>query len=168
MIINDDYTIIDSKILHVDERDTKRLFFLEEMFLNFINPHKEKIELCGIESPAFKAEGNLFNIGELNGILKLNLFKLGISNIMIAPMQLKKYLTGEGKGPKDLIILDIYKHWGLEIRQNDLADAYVLARISTDYFNAFTREKPLLKENKKYQLEVLNKLFESHNVKTLL
>ena len=77
------------------------------------------------------------------------------------PLQLKKYVSGVGKNQgKSMIMLDVYKNFGEEIRDNDIADAYVLARICRDYYcmvNAGVGELDL----KKYQLEVLEKLEQS-------
>lgn len=49
--------------------------------------------------------------------------------IEVAPLTLKKFATGKGKGGKNEIMRDVYKHWGVEFSNDDETDAYVLYRI---------------------------------------
>jgi crossover junction endodeoxyribonuclease RuvC len=153
VIIDKDYKIITATTLSVPQKGIERLSHLETLFLEALG--ELPIDLCCIESPAFKAEGHLFNIGELNGILKLNLYKKGIQFIMAAPTQLKKYVTGTGKGNKSAIILDVYKNFKEEIRNDNIADAYVLSRIARDFYIKPTNLY-------KYQTDVLKKLLKAN------
>jgi len=133
-------------------RGVERLFFLEQSLIEFLD--QNHILYCCIESPALGTEqGRLFDLGEWAGIFKLHLFKRNIEYLLIAPNQLKKYASGQGQSRKDTIMLDIYKNYNIEIRQNDLADAYILARICRDYQIYNTPNSSL--ELKKYQEEVL-------------
>jgi Holliday junction resolvasome RuvABC endonuclease subunit len=156
VIIDDDYKIKVIELLHVEARETERLLFLEEEFLRIIDPYKNKIKLTAYETPAFRADGQQFSMGEWAGLVKLNLFKLGINVLKVAPTQLKKYVIGVGRGDKSVIILDVYKNFGVEIRQNDQADAYVVARIAHDFDFIFNQNKQL--ELTKPQIEVINKM----------
>ncbi|MDH5184460.1 MAG: hypothetical protein OEX12_11285 [Gammaproteobacteria bacterium] len=45
----------------------------------------------------------------------------------IPPTSLKKFITGKGNAKKDTIMMEVYKRWGYEAPDNDLADAYGLA-----------------------------------------
>ena len=166
VIIDDDYKIIEKRVMHFNAIDTERLIFLEEDFLNILKPYQEKIKLVCYESPAYKAEGKLVEIGEWLGVVKTNLHKLGLNVIKAAPNQIKKYVSGKGVGDKNLIILDVYKNFGEEIRQDDEADAYIASRISHDYYKIFKEKENL--ELKKYQIEVLNKINESISRKELI
>jgi Holliday junction resolvasome RuvABC endonuclease subunit len=159
VIIDDDYNIIIKELLHVEARETERLFFLEEMLLKILSPYKEKIFLSAYETPAFRADGQQFSMGEWSGLVKTNLFKMGLPLLKVVPLQLKKYVSGQGKGEKGLIILDVFKNFGVEIRQNDQADAYVLSRIAHDFDYIFNRKINV--DLKKYQIDVLNKINES-------
>ncbi|HRZ18528.1 MAG TPA: hypothetical protein P5136_00485 [Methanofastidiosum sp.] len=163
VIIDDGYNIIDRRVLHVEARDTERLIFLEEEFLNAINPFKDKIKLVAYESPAYRGEGKLVEIGEWLGQVKVNISRLGLKIIKVAPNQLKKYVIGHGSGGKDLIMLDVFKNFGVEIRQNDEADAYVVARIAHDYYMMFLDKKPVLVTLTRPQTEVLNKIYKTLN-----
>lgn len=69
--------------------------------------------------------------GELGGIVKLVLHQFfGVAPVMVAPTQLKKFVTGKGQGGKNDIMLAAYKRYGVEFGNDNLTDAYVLARIA--------------------------------------
>ena len=159
VIIDKDYNIKHSETLSVPQKGVERLYHLKTMFKTSLDSFN--IKFCCIEAPALKAEGRLFNIGELNGIIKLILYKKGINFITPAPSQLKKYATGSGKGNKSIIILDVYKNFNEEIRNDDIADAYVLARIARDYYLTDLAKCDL----KKYQIEVLKALHKTNDEK---
>ncbi len=141
----------------------ERLFFLEQQLIEFLTG--KDITHCCIESPSYGSqEGHLFELGEWAGIVKVHLFKSCIPFILVAPTQLKKYVSGNIQSKKELIILDVYKFFGQEIRDNDLADAYVLARIVRDYTFLYenTTEKLELKTYQKEVLAALKKKYEDH------
>jgi Holliday junction resolvasome RuvABC endonuclease subunit len=79
-------------------------------------------------------------LGELIGTVKLTLFtvfKDSNSQILrtplqVPPMTLKKFVSGKGNAKKDEIMLQIYKRYGVEINENNAADAYGLARIASE------------------------------------
>jgi len=149
VLIDTEYNILKKDIITSTARGTERLYLMEMSLLDFIDD--EKIDLVCIESPAYSAPGNLHDLGKLAGMCEMSLYKKGITFIYAAPLQLKKYVTGQGKGEKSAIILDIYKFWGEELRDNNIADAYVLAHIARDFHLNETNLK-------KYQLEVLKKI----------
>ncbi len=62
-------------------------------------------QLCGvnkacIENYAYNATGNSYDIGELGGIVKLELFKRSIPICVIEPTRVKKLFAGRGSAPK--------------------------------------------------------------------
>lgn len=176
VLLDNAYKIHDKTKLEVPVKGIERLYHLENLLMGFIEAKTKdrEIVLACIEGPSYQSgEGQLFQIGEWTGIVKLNLFKLGIDFIVAAPSQLKKYIFGKfEKGTKkELVILDIYKKYGVEIRDNDIADAYVLARIARDYYNCYIPSNAVAigsadlsrvsKANEslmKYQKEVLAKI----------
>lgn len=46
------------------------------------------------------------------------------------PTAVKKFATGSGAAKKNEILLQVYKRWGVEYKDDNLADAYTLARIA--------------------------------------
>ena len=137
----------------------ERLFFIQ----NEINTILDTISIdyACLESPAFGSrDGQLFSLGEITAVFKLALFKRSIPFILVAPTQLKKYVSGLGKGGKQLVILDTYKKYGIEFRDDNQCDAYILARIVRDYYYV-SQEHKMPTDAPKYQIEVLKKLQES-------
>jgi len=165
VIIDDNYKLIKKERLYVDAKGTERLFHLENLFLEVLEPFFNKIIFTCMESPAFGvSDGHLFNIGEVTGIYKLCLFKNGMEWIYSAPTQVKKYCTGNWKAKKELMILKCFQNFGEEFDSSDLADAYILSRIASDYYQ-LTNSNDGVADVKKYQLEVLNKIKKTEDKK---
>ena len=50
--------------------------------------------------------------------------------LVASPTSLKKYVTGTGTAKKQQILLGVYKRWGVEFHDDNLADSYGLARMA--------------------------------------
>ncbi|WP_339271697.1 hypothetical protein NYE54_09170 [Paenibacillus sp. FSL K6-1330] len=61
--------------------------------------------------------------------IRIGLYVRRQKYIEVAPTQLKKFVTGVGKGSKEELILPIYKRWGFEHPSDNVRDAFVLAQI---------------------------------------
>lgn len=57
----------------------------------------------------------------------------GIPWLEVSPSQLKQFATGKGNSPKEIVLQQVYKRWGAELKDNNQADAYVLAAIGQSY-----------------------------------
>jgi len=158
-LLRSDYTIAETCLIHnTASDDCTRLFLNQTDLTSFLSNFEGKIDLCCIEGPAFGVRdgGRLFQIGEWTGVAKLVLYGFGIPFIIAAPSQLKKYISGTGSGvKKELIMLDIYKKYNVELRDNNIADSYVLSRIARDYQHILTKSADL-DQVLKYQQDVLN------------
>jgi crossover junction endodeoxyribonuclease RuvC len=66
----------------------------------------------------------------LGTVMRIAMLEAGLSFYIIADTQLKKYATGKGKGPKGIVIREIYKKWGIDADDDNQADACVLAHIA--------------------------------------
>jgi crossover junction endodeoxyribonuclease RuvC len=49
---------------------------------------------------------------------------------IVKPSSLKKFVTGNGAAKKNNMLLAVYKKWGFETSDDNLADAYSLARVA--------------------------------------
>ncbi|MGD6750285.1 hypothetical protein [Streptomyces sp. BH105] len=91
--------------------------------------------------------------GELGGSVKLALLdvldKPTCYPLVVAPSKLKKYTTGKGTAGKNEMLLAVYKTWGVTYADDNLADAYSLARAANAWFN---------REGTKTQLDTLKDL----------
>lgn len=167
-LLSEDAKIVITKKFSTPAIGVERLYHLENKLLDFLDSYKD-VKLVCIESGAYRETGRIFDLGEWSGVLKLNLYKKGVPIIPAAPLQLKKFVSGVGKNQgKETIILDVFKNFKEEIRDADIADAYVLARIARAYHYLFIEKKTI--NLKKYQLEVLKKIHKEHaeNTKTLI
>ena len=139
----------------------ERLFFLREKLLAAINTNE--ITLACLEGAAMHETGRLYDLGNLAGIVMLVLYDKGIPFISAAPLALKKYAGGVGKNTgKMTVMLDVFKNFGIEIRQPDICDAFVLSTIAKDYYKRY-----IVKEDitlKPYQSDVLKVISKSESV----
>jgi len=51
----------------------------------------------------------------------------------VSPSQVKQFATGKGNANKEVVLQQVYKRWGVELTDNNQADAYVLAQIGRAY-----------------------------------
>jgi len=135
-------------------RGTERLIYLEERLWNLITSNK--FDLICIEGYSYGSKGRaVFDIGELGGILRLNLHKAKMPWIEIAPATLKKFVTGSGIAEKDMVTMNVMKKWGIECANNNEADAVSLAMIGYYLLN-YMKGSNLVSNEK--QVEVMDKL----------
>lgn len=53
----------------------------------------------------------------------------------VSPSQVKQFATGKGNANKEIVLQQVYKRWGVELTNNNQADAYVLAQIGRAYLS---------------------------------
>lgn len=66
---------------------------------------------------------------EYGGILRWHLVELTDRILEVAPMTLKKFCTGAGKGGKDLVIAHLARRYDVVLASNDEFDAFGLFRL---------------------------------------
>jgi Holliday junction resolvasome RuvABC endonuclease subunit len=80
-----------------------------------------------IEDYAFARANNREKMGELGGIIKYTL-KHNAFNFETLPIStVRKIVCGKGNASKDIVMLSLLKRHGLDIPQNDSADAAAVA-----------------------------------------
>ena len=85
-----------------------------------------------IEGYGYANKHSLVTLVEVGTAIRLALHAHGSEYVEIAPNALKKFATGKGNAQKDQIMLAVYKKWGFEASTNNIADAYVLARMAAE------------------------------------
>jgi Holliday junction resolvasome RuvABC endonuclease subunit len=100
-------------------------------------------DLVIIEGPAFGIgkTTSMFQLGELAGIVKRDLFIANYPFIIVPPTVLKKFVTGKGNAKKDLMLLAIHKKFGEDFEDDNLADAYALARYGFQFLNPVIKRR---------------------------
>lgn len=92
---------------------------------------------------------------EMGAIVRSRINATGHQWMTVVGSQLKKYVTGSGKGHKSLIMKDVYKNLNIDVDDDNVADAIVLATIAKDMYE-YCRDGTL--PRLKYRVEVLKKI----------
>ena len=132
IILDKDACIVES-ILYKSkgENDIEKLVDIESR-ISFI-PNIISLNRVYIEAPSISSKGaNALQMGALHYMIATFLFKNNITFKAIEPTKLKKFVTGKGNSKKELMLLNVYKKWGVEFNDNNLADAYSLARMALE------------------------------------
>lgn len=86
--------------------------------------------------------GRVFDLGELGGILKMEMYYRDIPILVVPPSNLKMFVTGSGgtKG-KDAMMRTLAKHRGRLFNTDDEADAYGLVLMGRAWLCPRTRPR---------------------------
>ena len=94
------------------------------------------IKLSVLEGFGFGARGDaIFQLAGLGYLIREYFYTENIPLKIVPPTTLKKFITGRGNCGKDLILLNVYKKWGVEFTDDNLADAYGLAMYGLENFS---------------------------------
>lgn len=61
--------------------------------------------------------------------LREDFYRNHLRCVVVPPTTLKKFVTGSGAAKKDMMLLEVYKRWGLTAKNDNEADAIGLAMI---------------------------------------
>ena len=112
-------------------RGYERLAWIRDRVAEVVREAQEASRLpvvAVIEGYAFGAAHKAHDIGELGGVVRTMLFEDGVPFALVPPPTLKKFATGAGNAPKDNVLMQVLKRWGVEMADNNQGDAYALAR----------------------------------------
>ena len=98
----------------------------------------ESPALIVIEGFSFASKGrSVFDIAYLGWRIREELERLreqdNVPWIEVSPTQVKKFATGKGNTNQEIILQQVYKRWNYETDNNNIADAFVLAKIGEAY-----------------------------------
>jgi len=156
---------LNGKLIHSDtispkSKGTYRLIYHESSLEKLIFDYSPQIAV--MEGYAYSPNaGMAFNIGELGGIYKTQLWKNRIPLYIVAPTTLKKFATGSGKGDKNKIMLNVYREYGLEFKDDDQTDAFVLSQIGLKILQY--KHNSLPKNTANYKLEVIKTILKNES-----
>jgi crossover junction endodeoxyribonuclease RuvC len=86
-------------------------------------------EVVVMEGYAFSNRHTLVSLVEIGTMVRYFLGDKNVRYHVVAPTQLKKFVTGSGAAKKERVLLEVFKRWGYECQTNNTADAFVLAAI---------------------------------------
>ena len=87
-----------------------------------------------IEGYGYGNAHTLVTLVEIGTIIRHGLYMHGINYNDVPPTSLKKFVTGKGNAPKDMMMKEIYKRWGFEGTDNQ-CDAVGLAMFAAALYD---------------------------------
>ncbi len=105
-----------------------RLSFIRETLEDYLGAKRAAVSV--LEGYSFGSMNKKFELGEVGSVVKLALFDNSHEVYTAAPKQLKKFVTGRGNATKEDVMNAIYARWDMDIKNDNLADAYGLAQIA--------------------------------------
>lgn len=82
-----------------------------------------------MENYAFGASFRVAQLAELGGVVRYELAKQASHHpVMVSPSTLKKFLTGAGNSDKNQVLKEVYKRYGVDLPDDNMADAFGLAK----------------------------------------
>lgn len=122
--------------LHRIKSDLRGPPLLELLALTIAKIYHDASDIAGvaIEGYAYGAKGAYFNLGEVGGVIRLETQKAKLPLVQVPPTTLKKFLTGKGTSPKDVMIKELYKKYEIDTNDNNDADAMALALLAYEYY----------------------------------
>jgi len=134
MVLDENANIVE-KLLYksVGESIEERLWDINKT-LSFI-PKIVGLKKVYLEGPSYSSNGAFqLQMGALHFMIRMMFYKKRVKYEVIAPGSLKKFVAGSGSAKKEHMLLNVYKKWGLDFLDNNLADAYGLARMAYEDF----------------------------------
>ena len=104
-----------------------RLVYIADRIVDFcVEFTKPVIYMEGI---AFaKKSTYAHQLGALHFYIRIRLKQIRQTYTVVPPTELKKFVTGKGNCKKDLMLMKTYKRWGVEFDDDNLCDAFCLAK----------------------------------------
>ncbi len=114
---------------------TRRLFAFAALLSTTIEECSP--DLVAIEGYAMGAHtAHAHALGELGGVVRLELWRAGIPYVEIPPACLKKFATGRGNASKDQVLVAAVQRSSGRTFTNDEADAWWLWLMALDHLGA--------------------------------
>jgi Holliday junction resolvasome RuvABC endonuclease subunit len=138
-------------------RGAARLAHIRKEIVDLATKFPPSMAAC--EGYSFNSVHRALDLGELGGMVRLAFFDLTVPLVVVAPTTLKKFVTGHGgakKEGKGGMREGIEAKWGVDIAQDDLADAYGLAQVARVFFTKSSTNRDELEAVKGLTIEPLN------------
>lgn len=106
-------------------RGSERLAELRTKLLSYLASW-DTVDIAMEGAVSYNRNGTM--LGELAGVVKEAIYSThGRPPISVPPTTLKKYATGSGNASKSVVMMSLLKRYGVEIPDDNAADAYVLS-----------------------------------------
>lgn len=115
-------------------RDAERLAYIRDALTGVLS-HNPNVHTAVLEGYSYGSVNKKFVLGEVGGIVKVTLFDHKIKFYGAAPIQLKKFASGNAKATKQQVIAAVERKWGHRFEDDNIADSYALARLALELYN---------------------------------
>ena len=132
-----DKDLITTKPSSAIEDRIEKIFFLSRNIIvdAYERNAKGGSELC-IEGLSYGSKSSsMLELAGLHYFLRHQLqynIQIVLEPIIVPPQTLKKWVCGKGTAKKEQMLLQTYKRWGMEFQDNNICDAYCLARYAME------------------------------------
>jgi crossover junction endodeoxyribonuclease RuvC len=144
-----------SKFYH----EIDRLYVMRREFRAWLKEQvaqdKRNIDLIVMEGYSNASKFGREAMGELGGMVKLEIYEQWDVPLIVPPTSLKKFVTGKGNAKKNEMLLGVYKQWGVEFSDDNQADAYALEQFGIAYLDLNTSTGTHQSYYHKYQIEAV-------------
>ena len=131
-------------IIATTEKGPKRLDLISSTIADTVK--EEEIDVVIIEGYSFASRsGQAFSIGELGGVVRTTLYRLGVPFIEIPPTCRAKFATGKGNASKNEVVSSISAKTGIIFRNpgaDDQCDAWILLEMAKTYLGISSIDWP--------------------------
>jgi crossover junction endodeoxyribonuclease RuvC len=128
-------------------REAARLAYVKSRVAPLLGP---AVLFVAFEGYSYNSVGRVFELGEVGGVLRLLVFEHEVAYVVVPPVSLKKFATGNVSAEKEDMVAAA-KYAGFVTDDDNQADAFFLAQIA----RCFHLE---LAPPNRAQLEVLHSL----------
>jgi len=112
----------------------KRILFILKMLESLLE-YKDHLKMVLIEGISFGSKGDgAAQLAALNYAIRIWLYTNGFTYSDVSPSSLKKFVSGKGNCKKNLMLKEVYKKWNVDFNDDNICDAYSLARFAKDNY----------------------------------
>jgi len=105
-----------------------RINYLRESFCRLLDSFTAGVHVA-IEGYSFGSRNGRELAGGLGELIRWTLWQRKIGFLEVPPTTLKSFACGVGGAKKEVVLREVFRRWGYVARDNNLADAYALARL---------------------------------------
>jgi len=133
VVIDTAGTIISQDLIKTNSKqDMEERFddILNKIF-DIIGKYPKEDIIIYMEGLSFGSSGqSMLELAGLHYIVRHMFWTHKYNFTVIPPSKIKKFITGKGSCKKELILLYVFKKFGVTIEENNIADAYCLAQLN--------------------------------------
>lgn len=110
-----------------DESEGGRLARIAAMLNETLHTYYDMLDEVAIEGYAMGAKFNRESMGQVGGVIKMKLFEHGYEPAIWPPHAWRKVVLGNAKLAKDMVRIETYKRFGVDIADHNALEAYCVA-----------------------------------------